>query len=74
MRVGKPVKPLPQPHCDYCGAPASLVHAPATKPTLTETITARYGYARAVRRGSASFRGALAMSRSAGSPTRGFET
>ena len=27
MRVGKPVKPLPQPRCDYCGVPASLVRA-----------------------------------------------
>lgn len=27
MRVGRPVKPLPQPHCDYCGAAASLARA-----------------------------------------------
>ncbi|TCK36433.1 uncharacterized protein DUF3268 [Paraburkholderia sp. BL8N3] len=27
MRVGRPVKPLPQPRCDYCGAPAALVRA-----------------------------------------------
>ncbi|MDR5785130.1 MULTISPECIES: zinc-finger-containing protein [unclassified Caballeronia] len=27
MRVGKPVKPLPHPNCDYCGTPATLVHA-----------------------------------------------
>ncbi|SAK61043.1 hypothetical protein AWB79_02764 [Caballeronia hypogeia] len=27
MRVGKPVKPLPNPHCDYCGMQATLVHA-----------------------------------------------
>jgi hypothetical protein len=25
MRVARPVKPLPQPHCEYCGAPAVLV-------------------------------------------------
>lgn len=24
MRVGRPVKPLPHPDCDYCGAPATL--------------------------------------------------
>jgi hypothetical protein len=24
MRVGRPVKPLPHPNCDYCGAPATL--------------------------------------------------
>ncbi|GAB7526801.1 zinc-finger-containing protein [Paraburkholderia sp. 2C] len=24
MRVGRPVKALPQPHCDYCGARAQL--------------------------------------------------
>jgi hypothetical protein len=24
MRVGKPVQPLPQPSCDYCGARASI--------------------------------------------------
>ncbi|WP_250528355.1 zinc-finger-containing protein [Caballeronia sp. GAWG2-1] len=27
MRVGKPVKPLPHPNCDYCGTPATLVRA-----------------------------------------------
>jgi hypothetical protein len=27
MRVGRPVKPLPQPRCDYCGASALLVRA-----------------------------------------------
>jgi hypothetical protein len=27
MRVGKPVKPLPHPHCDYCAAPATLLNA-----------------------------------------------
>jgi hypothetical protein len=27
MRVGKPVKPLPHPNCDYCGTPATLGHA-----------------------------------------------
>ncbi len=25
MRVARPVKPLPQPHCEYCGASAVLV-------------------------------------------------
>lgn len=25
MRVGRPVKPLPQPHCDYCGIKAKLL-------------------------------------------------
>jgi hypothetical protein len=27
MRVGRPVKPLPHPNCDYCGAPAMLARA-----------------------------------------------
>ncbi|BAN26091.1 zinc-finger-containing protein [Caballeronia insecticola] len=27
MRVGRPVKPLPHPNCDYCGAPATLARA-----------------------------------------------
>ena len=27
MRVGRPVKPLPHPNCDYCGAPATLTRA-----------------------------------------------
>ncbi|MDR5773690.1 MULTISPECIES: zinc-finger-containing protein [unclassified Caballeronia] len=27
MRVGRPVKPLPHPDCDYCGAPATLVRS-----------------------------------------------
>jgi hypothetical protein len=27
MRVGRPVKPLPHPDCDYCGAPATLARA-----------------------------------------------
>ncbi|CAE6862471.1 hypothetical protein R69746_07890 [Paraburkholderia aspalathi] len=27
MRVGRPVKPLPQPVCDYCGTKAALVRA-----------------------------------------------
>ncbi|MFL9998504.1 zinc-finger-containing protein [Paraburkholderia sediminicola] len=27
MRVGRPVKPLPQPVCDYCGVKAALVRA-----------------------------------------------
>jgi len=27
MRVGRPVKPLPHPNCDYCNAPATLTRA-----------------------------------------------
>jgi hypothetical protein len=27
MRVGRPVKALPHPNCDYCGAPATLTRA-----------------------------------------------
>lgn len=27
MRVGRPVKPLPHPDCDYCSAPATLARA-----------------------------------------------
>ncbi|WP_277188234.1 zinc-finger-containing protein [Caballeronia sp. BR00000012568055] len=27
MRVGRPVKALPHPNCDYCGAPATLARA-----------------------------------------------
>ncbi|AME28617.1 zinc-finger-containing protein [Burkholderia sp. PAMC 26561] len=27
MRVARPVQPLPQPRCDYCGAAAVLAHA-----------------------------------------------
>jgi len=27
MRIGKPVKPLPHPDCDYCGNPAVLARA-----------------------------------------------
>ncbi|MDR5806700.1 zinc-finger-containing protein [Caballeronia sp. LZ001] len=27
MRIGKPIKPLPHPDCDYCGNPAVLARA-----------------------------------------------
>ncbi|CAL8481055.1 zinc-finger-containing protein [Caballeronia sp. S22] len=27
MRIGKPVKPLPHPNCDYCGDPAVVARA-----------------------------------------------